>query len=127
MNGLLKISLIALGGACGSLARWWLSGVVYAIAGRDFPWGTVSVNVFGSFLFGLVWVLTERRIHFSGEIRLLLLVGFMGAFTTFSTYIFESSALASDLQWLRLGLNMAGQVFVGFAALRLGFVCGNVL
>ena len=122
-----KILLIALAGAAGTLARWWLSGAVYAVMGREFPWGTAAVNILGSFLFGLVWILAEERMYMSGETRIILLVGFMGAFTTFSTYIFESSALASDVQWLRLGANMFGQVLVGFAALRLGFVCGRIL
>lgn len=122
-----KLLIMALAGAAGTLARYWLSGAVYDILGRNFPWGTAAVNILGSFLFGLVWVLAEERLLISGETRVVILVGFMGAFTTFSTFIFESSSLASDTQWLRLGANAAGQVLVGFAALRLGFVLGRVL
>ncbi|NCC24148.1 MAG: chromosome condensation protein CrcB [Deltaproteobacteria bacterium] len=122
-----KILLIALAGAGGTLARYWLSGLVYSVLGRGFPWGTAVVNVFGSFLFGLIWILAENRMAINAETRTILLVGFMGAFTTFSTFIFESSALMTDLQWARLAVNVVGQVLVGLVALRLGFFFGRIL
>jgi CrcB protein len=122
-----KILLIALAGTVGTLARYWLSGAVYKVFGADLPWGTWAVNILGCFLFGLVWVLAEERYLISGEARIVILVGFMGAFTTFSTYIFESSQLVFDAQWARLAANLAGQNIVGFAGLALGMTLGRVL
>ena len=122
-----KLGLIALAGAAGTLCRYWLSGAVYDALGRDFPWGTWAVNILGSFLFGLVWVLSEERGLLSPQARILILTGFMGAFTTFSTFIFESGELLRDAQWLRLALNIGGQNAVGFAGLILGSGLGRIL
>ncbi len=122
-----KILLIALAGAAGTLCRYWLSGAVYAFAGRDFPWGTWAVNILGSFLFGLVWILSEERGLVSGQARIIILAGFMGAFTTFSTFMFESGEILRDAQWLKLMLNLGGQNVVGFAALFLGTSLGRIL
>lgn len=122
-----KIALIALAGACGTLCRYWLSGLVYDVVGRDFPWGTWAVNITGCFLFGLVWILSEERGLLSAQARILILTGFMGAFTTFSTFIFESGGILDDGQWLKLALNLAGQNVVGFAALYLGTGLGRIV
>jgi CrcB protein len=122
-----KIVLIALAGAFGTLCRYWLSGLTYDVLGRDFPWGTWVVNILGCFLFGLVWIVAEERGLLSAQARILILTGFMGAFTTFSTFIFESGGLAGDAQWLRLALNVGGQNLVGFAALYLGVGLGRII
>ena len=122
-----KIVLIALAGACGTLCRYWISGLVYDVMGRDFPWGTWAVNITGCFLFGLVWILSEERGLLSAQARILILTGFMGAFTTFSTFIFESGGILDDGQWFKLALNLAGQNVVGFAALYLGTGLGRIV
>lgn len=122
-----KILLIALAGAAGTIGRYWLSGLAYDLLGRDFPWGTWVVNILGCFLFGLVWILAEERGFLSAQGRILILTGFMGAFTTFSTFIFESGGLLNDGQWLRLILNICGQNVVGFGALYLGAGLGRVI
>ncbi|GAB6057258.1 fluoride efflux transporter CrcB [Desulfonatronum parangueonense] len=119
------ILLIALCGALGALARYWLSLAVYTLMGRDFPWGTSAVNILGCFLFGLVWVLSEERGLIPLQLRFILLVGFMGSFTTFSTYIFESNVLLEQAQWFKLGLNLLSQNILGLAALYLGFLAGR--
>ena len=124
---MLKIALIAQAGAFGTLCRYWLSGVVYDVLGRDFPWGTWAVNILGCFLFGLVWILSEERGFLSAQARILILTGFMGAFTTFSTFIFESGGILNDGQWLKLALNLGGQNLVGFMALYLGTGLGRVI
>ncbi|MDY0226116.1 MAG: fluoride efflux transporter CrcB [Desulfomicrobium apsheronum] len=124
---MLKIALIALAGAFGTLCRYWLSGVVYDVLGRDFPWGTWAVNILGCFLFGLVWILSEERGFLSAQARILILTGFMGAFTTFSTFIFESGGILNDGQWLKLALNLGGQNLVGFMALYLGTGLGRII
>ena len=122
-----KILLLSLAGTLGTLARYWLSGAVYVFLGRDFPWGTWAVNISGCFLFGLVWVLTDERGLIPAQGRVVLLVGFMGAFTTFSTLIFESAELLRDDQWIKMGLNLAGQNIMGFLALFLGAACGRII
>lgn len=122
-----KILLIALAGAFGTLCRYWLSGLAYDLLGRDFPWGTWAVNILGCFLFGLIWILAEERGLMSALARILILTGFMGAFTTFSTFVFESGGLIHDGQWLRLALNVGGQNIVGFAALYLGTGLGRII
>jgi CrcB protein len=122
-----KLILIALAGACGTLCRYWVSGAAYDLLGRDFPWGTWAVNILGCFLFGLVAILAEERGLVSAQTRLLILTGFMGAFTTFSTFIFESGGLLNDGQWLKLALNVGGQNLVGFAALYLGIGLGRII
>jgi len=122
-----KILSLCLAGALGTLARYWLSGAVYGLLGRDFPWGTSAVNILGCFLFGLIWVLSEERGILPPQYRIIVLVGFMGAFTTFSTFIFESAELARTSEWLRLGLNMLGQNIVGFAACALGMGVGRIV
>jgi len=124
---LTKIALLSVAGALGTLCRYWLSGAVYAVAGRYLPWGTWAVNLLGCFLFGLVWVLAEERGALSGQARIVILTGFMGAFTTFSTLIFESAELLRDGQWLSLGLNLAGQNLFGFVAFWLGSATGRTL
>ncbi len=122
-----KLVLLAIAGACGTLSRYWLSGLVYELAGRHFPWGTWAVNILGCFLFGLIWTLSEERSLISAQARTIVLVGFMGAFTTFSTLIFESSGQLRDAQWLTMTLNLAGQNVVGFVALALGGAIGRIL
>jgi CrcB protein len=122
-----KIALIALAGAFGTVCRYWLSGLAYDILGKDFPWGTWAVNILGCFLFGLVWILAEERGFLSAQARVLILTGFMGAFTTFSTFIFESGALAGDAQWLKFVLNVGGQNLVGLTALYLGSNLGRII
>src|SRR5690349_844226 len=88
-----RLLLLGATGAVGTLARYWLSGIVQRIAGAGFPWGTLVVNGLGCFVFGFVWTLAEDRLLIGGQTRLILLVGFMGAFTTFSTYIFETQQM----------------------------------
>jgi CrcB protein len=122
-----KMLLLCLAGACGTLARYWLSGAVYDLVGRDFPWGTAAVNILGCFFFGLVWVLSDERGLIPPQARIVILAGFMGAFTTFSTFVFETAELGRTSEWLRLGLNVAGQNLVGFAACVLGMALGRLV
>lgn len=121
-----KILLLALAGACGTLARYWLSIGVHLTLGRGFPWGTAAVNLLGCLLFGLIWVLADERQVFSPEVRGLLLVGFMGAFTTFSSLIFETGELLRGSQWAYAALNLVGQNILGFAAFYIGAALGRV-
>jgi CrcB protein len=120
-----RILLIALAGALGTLARYGLGGLVQRSLGSGFPWGTFAVNVIGCFLFGCVWALAEERFVISSETRFIVLVGFMGAFTTFSTFVFESRQLVAQAEWFAAALNIVGQVAGGIAALVLGLIVGR--
>lgn len=122
-----RLLLLAATGAVGTLARYWLSGIVQRIAGAGFPWGTLVVNGLGCFLFGLVWALAEERLLISGQTRLILLVGFMGAFTTFSTYIFETQQMLAATKWLLGTANFVLENVAGLALVVLGMMAGRAI
>jgi fluoride exporter len=122
-----KLLLIALAGAFGTLARYGLGGLVQEHTGKVFPWGTVVVNLLGCLAFGIVWASLEERWPASGEVRTIILVGFMGAFTTFSTFIYETNGLLSDRQWLPAVGYFTIHNLGGLAALVAGLALGRLL
>ena len=122
-----RMLLIGFAGALGTLARYGLGGLVQRIAGGNLPWGTLFVNVMGCFLFGLVWTLADERLVISEEARLVVLGGFMGAFTTFSTFIFDTGGFMRDAQWLLATGNVAIQTVTGLVFLFIGISAGRVL
>lgn len=117
---------IAVGGAVGALLRYAASGLAYNVLGSDFPWGTLAVNVLGSFLIGFLWEwFADTAV--SPNTRSLIFTGGLGAFTTFSTYNLENLNLFRDGQ-MRLGAaNMAVSNGLGILAVFLGFVLGRWL
>jgi fluoride exporter len=122
-----ELTLLAVFGALGTLARYGLSGWVQRLGGAGFPWGTLAVNALGCLLFGLVWALAEERLLISGQTRFILLTGFMGAFTTFSTFAFESSQMLRDGEWLLAGLNLVAQNLLGLLCMAAGIAVGRWL
>jgi CrcB protein len=122
-----RLMWLAAAGAVGTLARYGLSGLVQRLHDGSFPYGTLAVNLIGCFLFGLVWTLAEERLVISGATRLVLLVGFMGAFTTFSTYAFESAALLRDAEWLTAAANVLAHNALGLVALFCGVAVGRAV
>lgn len=122
-----RILLIALAGALGTLARYGLGGLVQRIMGGTLPWGTLAVNVLGCFLFGVIWTLANERLVITEETRLVVLGGFMGAFTTFSTFIFDTGGFMRDAQWLLATGNVAVQTVTGLVFLFIGISAGRVL
>lgn len=122
-----KLLLIAVAGGLGTLARYGMTGAVQNVLGKDFPWGTVSVNLLGCLLFGVVWGLTmESRLTVSPEVRIILLVGFMGGFTTFSSFGFETAKLLEDSEWLLALGYLALQNGGGLVAMFLGLALGRL-
>ena len=122
MKYLVSILLVGTGGFIGSAARYAASGAVHRlIPGFSFPWGTVFVNVLGCFLIGLVATLVQSRQLLTPETRLLVMIGVLGGFTTFSTFGYETFALLRDGEPLRAFANVAIQLIVGLGAVWLGF------
>ena len=114
--------LVGLGGALGSMARFWLSGVVASRVGETFPWGTLVINVAGSFVIGFFSTLTgpEGRVFASSETRQFVMIGLCGGFTTFSAFSLQTLNLAREGQWLQAGGNVAGSVVACLVAVWLG-------
>ncbi|GAB4325091.1 MAG: fluoride efflux transporter CrcB [Candidatus Sumerlaeia bacterium] len=121
-----KLGWLALAGALGTLARYGLAGAIHRLDGASFPWGTAAVNLTGCFLAGLLWALFESRWVVSGEVRTLVLVGFMGAFTTFSTLILETGQMLSSGEWLHAAANLAVHNGLGLIALIVGLTLGRL-
>ncbi|PCH66059.1 MAG: fluoride efflux transporter CrcB [Gammaproteobacteria bacterium] len=122
-----QILAIAGGGALGAVLRFGMSNVVYRMLGRDFPYGTLAVNVLGSLLMGFLFVVLLERIVVSAEWRAALLVGLLGAFTTFSTFSFETLALFEGGEPVKAITNIALSVFLCLAATWLGLSLGRQL
>lgn len=120
-----KLSWLAAAGALGTLARYGLAGLVHKISGASYPWGTTVVNLTGCFIAGLLWALFESRLPVSGAVRSICLVGFMGAFTTFSAMILETSELLRSAAWMSAAANVALQNTLGFAAFFAGLAIGR--
>ncbi len=118
---------IALGGAAGALMRYWVSTAVYAWLGRGFPWGTLAVNVAGSLAMGVLYILLLERLTTGPEIRAFLLIGFLGAFTTFSTFSIETFNLIEQAEIGKALLNMGVSVLVCLLAAWAGVILGRQL
>lgn len=111
---------LSIAGAIGTLARYSLVSFVQSINTNNFPLGTLLVNLTGCFLFGFVFALAEEKWIFSNEMSLIILIGFMGAFTTFSTYAFESFRMLEDKKIFLFSLNFFLQNFFGILFLFFG-------
>ncbi len=122
-----QLIYIAIGGALGAVLRFTISNGVYAWLGRGFPWGTLVVNVFGSLLMGLLYVFFVERLSVSVEMRSLILVGLLGAFTTFSTFSIETLNLIESGDLIPAGINMFVSVFCCVTACWLGLMLGRQL
>ncbi len=122
---MIRIAFIAAGGATGALLRYWLSTGVYSILGRGFPYGTLVVNVVGSLLMGLLYVFLFERMDVSTEWRAGLVIGLLGAFTTFSTFSIETLNLIEAGEQLKAGMNIILSVTLCILGCWLGMVLGR--
>src|SRR3989338_1137802 len=116
-----------MGGVFGTLARYTLEGLLYKFAGASFPYGTLAVNLSGCFLIGFLASISEEKFLLSANARLLLMVGFCGAYTTFSTFMFETANLIQDGETWRAFSNVIASVIIGFILFRLGVLLGEVI
>lgn len=119
--------VIAAGGAVGALLRFWGANWIYSLLGRGFPYGTLAVNLLGSLLMGLCYVWLVERASLGPEWRALIMVGFLGAFTTFSTFSIETMNLIEGGALLRAALNMVLSVVLCVIAAWLGLLLGRQL
>jgi CrcB protein len=120
---------VAIGGALGSVSRFWLSGLVAERIGETFPWGTLLINVTGSFVIGFFGALTapEGRLLTSPGVRQFVMVGICGGYTTFSSFSLQTLNLLRDREWLYAGGNVILSVVLCMIAVWLGYVFGAML
>lgn len=120
---------VALGGALGSVSRFWLAMTVAQRLEEIFPWGTLTVNVIGSFIIGFTTVLTgpDGRLFVPADARIFVIVGFCGGFTTFSTFSLQTLSLLRDGDFTRAGLNIAVSVMACLLSVWLGAVAAGLI
>lgn len=118
---------IGAGGALGAVARYWLSGRVSNWMGSEFPWGTLSVNVIGSFLIGLLALMLNTKTPMGEHLRLGLLVGVLGGFTTFSAFSGETLRLLETAQWFKAIVYISASVLLCILAAAAGMAAGRQL
>ena len=120
---------VALGSAIGGAGRYWLATVVGAQLGGVFPWGTLAVNILGSFVIGLVAVLTEPsgRLPMSIDARQFIMIGICGGFTTFSAFSLQTLVLVRAGEWGWAATNIVLSVALCLAGVALGTVAGHAI
>jgi CrcB protein len=118
---------IAVGGAAGAVARYLVDGWVSERTSGTFPWGTLLVNLSGAFVLGLLATLAIERSVLPSTIRPPVMIGFLGAYTTFSTWMLESWRLVEQGAWLGAAANIGGSVVLGVVAVGAGIALGRAL
>ena len=118
---------LVLGGVAGTVARYTISGAAYKMLGTDFPYGTLVVNLTGCFLIGFLDTLAEEKFLLPPNARILLMVGFCGAYTTFSTLMLETSNLMKTGEPGKAFANVLASVVVGFLVFRAGVFLAEIL
>ena len=111
---------VALGGALGSLARYFVAGAVQSAAWPGFPWGIFVVNISGGFIMGLIVELSALKLNLTPEVRAFLTVGILGGYTTFSTFSLDSVLLIQRGQWSAAAAYMVGSTVLSVLALFVG-------
>lgn len=122
-----RLALVALGGALGSVARYGVGALAAQLLGHAFPWGTLLVNLTGSFLIALVMHLALSGTSISLELRVFLTTGILGGFTTYSSFNYETLALLGARAYWLAGLNLAGTVLGCLVAGVLGLAVGRAV
>jgi CrcB protein len=123
----MHLVFIGLGGFAGAITRYLVDGWATGLGRGSFPWGTLTVNISGSLVIGVLFALMVERSAFSADLRGPLLIGFIGSYTTFSTLALESWRLLEDGAWLLGVANLAGSLLLGVAAVVAGIGIGRAL
>lgn len=120
---------VAIGGAIGTVGRFWLSGVVARLIGETFPWGTLVINVTGSFIIGFFATLAgpDGRLYAASSTRQFVMTGICGGYTTFSSFSLQTLNLANDGEMLRAGANVGLSVVLCLLAVWAGSIAANSL
>ena len=124
---LMNFLLVFLGGGIGASARYGLQGVVYRVTGANFPYGTLVVNVLGSFIIGFLMTFFEERFLVNPSLRVFLAIGILGGFTTFSSFSYETMVMFRDGSYGLGILNVATSVLLCLGASWLGIIGGKLL
>jgi len=122
-----KYLLVAFGGALGSMLRFWAGGYVSSRLGTRFPYGTFVINITASFLIGLIMTILAERAHWSPNWRYLIPIGFLGGYSTFSSFEYETFRVFQDGEFLIAGINIVFSVAVGFVSVWLGVITGRTI
>ena len=118
---------IIIAGGLGALGRYYMTGLAHRLLGGGFPYGTLAVNVLGSFLIGFVMQAGMSTDIFPRSLRLVITIGFLGAFTTFSAFSYETLGYLEDGAWLMAGGNMLANVVLAITAVFAGVLLGRTL
>ncbi|MBI2095858.1 MAG: fluoride efflux transporter CrcB [Candidatus Omnitrophica bacterium] len=122
-----KLVYLGVGTFFGGFARYFLAGAVHRTLGAEFPYGTLAVNLLGCFLIGFLNAVSEERLLLGPGGRLLLMTGFCGAFTTFSTFMLETGNLLKDGELPRAFLNVVLSCVAGYLVFRIGALVGDLV
>lgn len=123
---MIKLLVLGAGGFLGAIGRYWISGLAQRFYG-SFPMGTLTVNVLGSFLLGFLATLFLERLTVSLELRLFLLIGVLGSFTTYSTFSLETMNLMREGDWWFVILSVGGNLVVGLLAVASGMILARTV
>ena len=129
MSGISTYLWVALGGALGSVARFWMANAVAAVTGPRFPWGTIAINIIGSFVIGFVAYLGAPlgRVPMSFDIRAFILVGICGGYTTFSSFSLQTLELARSGFLFDAAANIVLSVVLCLLSVWAGYALGTLL
>ena len=124
---MIKYVVVGIGGFLGAIARFWVGGYIGNKMGSRFPYGTFVINCSGSLVIGFIMTLLAERSHWSPNWRYLIPIGFVGAYTTFSTFEYETFRALQDGNLLVASMNVLLSVLLGFVAVWVGVVAGRAI
>jgi fluoride exporter len=122
-----RLLLLAIAGACGTVSRYILCDFASRTRFAHLSIGTFTVNILGSLLFGFIYAVARKKFNMNMEMQVILLTGFLGAFTTFSAFAFDTAQMLKSSQWLMACGNIMGQIILGIAALGAGVLIGRTI
>ena len=120
---------VALGGALGSMARFWCSDVIARLIGESFPWGTLCINVFGSFVIGILAAMStvDSRFLIAPDVRIFVMVGICGGYTTFSSFSLQTLNLIREAEWFAAAAYIGTSVVLCLVGVWLGYAAGALV